>query len=354
MSRTDPALAAWEAPGSPPTAGSPAGDVLRAALDWAILAPSGHNTQPWRFHLLTSGDDVAHVELRADRSRRLPVVDPDDRALVISCGAALGFLTSVLEEWGTRPATRLMPHGDDPDLLAVVTLDVSGRTRSQGDEVTRAISARRSNRHPYDPDPLDDALVAQLVTAATAEGVLLRMVEPGDERRAVADLVAEGDRIQMHDREFRRELSEWVHHNHSPAVDGMRGQAFGIPDLVSHLGPFVVRTFDQGGRQAHRDHDLALTAPAVAVLATRSDDRRDWIMAGRALARVLLAATSAGVSAAFLNQPVEVPELRARLSSVLGLVMVPQLLFRLGHGPDVPPQPRHPLTEVLEDRTGVV
>src|SRR3712207_6590073 len=62
-------------------------EKLRYLLNYAVLAPSGHNTQPWLFNV--SG---RAVELHADRTRGLPVVDPEDRALVISCGAALFFL----------------------------------------------------------------------------------------------------------------------------------------------------------------------------------------------------------------------------------------------------------------------
>jgi hypothetical protein len=347
VTRTDPALVAWQAPATEPPATASAAEVSRAALEWAVLAPSGHNTQPWRFRLTAHDDATADVELYADRRRRLPVVDPDDRALVISCGAALGFLTAVLSEWGLDAATRTLPDTGDPDLLAVVTVDVRDRRRSTSDQVTRAILARRTNRNPYDDTPLDDTLITRLAAAAADNQALLRFVTHRDETTLAADLVAEGDRIQMHDPAFRRELAEWVHHNHSAATDGVRGQAFGIPDLVSHLGPFVVRTFDQGERQGAKDRNLVLTAPALAVLATTADTLRDWIAAGRALAAVLVTATSAGLSVAFMNQPVEVPALRPRLADGLQLRMTPQLLFRIGRAPEIPPQPRHPLDEVL-------
>ena len=60
---------------------------LITAVEHAVLAPSSHNTQPWQFRLIEDG-----LQLFADRSRALPVVDPHDRALVISCGASLFHL----------------------------------------------------------------------------------------------------------------------------------------------------------------------------------------------------------------------------------------------------------------------
>jgi Nitroreductase family len=66
----------WEvAKRSFPSDGSGA-DKLRAAVDYAVLAPSGHNTQPWRFKVVAEA-----LELWADRTRALAVVDPHDREL---------------------------------------------------------------------------------------------------------------------------------------------------------------------------------------------------------------------------------------------------------------------------------
>jgi hypothetical protein len=46
---------------------------------YSILAPSSLNTQPWRF--AASRNQIA---LHADRTRSLPVVDPNDRELITS------------------------------------------------------------------------------------------------------------------------------------------------------------------------------------------------------------------------------------------------------------------------------
>jgi nitroreductase len=76
---------------------------LRFLLGYAILAPSSHNTQPWRFRLRGPT-----LDLLADRRRALPVVDPEDRALVISCGAALGHLRVAAEEMEQGSVARLV------------------------------------------------------------------------------------------------------------------------------------------------------------------------------------------------------------------------------------------------------
>ena len=62
-------------------------EQFRHLLHYAVVAPSGHNTQPWLFRVTNDA-----VELFADRTRALPIVDPADRELTMSCAAALGQL----------------------------------------------------------------------------------------------------------------------------------------------------------------------------------------------------------------------------------------------------------------------
>lgn len=92
-------------------------EKLRFLLNYAVLAPSGHNTQPWHFRVKNNA-----VELYADRTRGLPVADPEDRALVISCGAALFYLRTALGYFGQAGEVEAFPDPGDPDLLTRVRL----------------------------------------------------------------------------------------------------------------------------------------------------------------------------------------------------------------------------------------
>ena len=87
-------------------------EKLRFLLNYAVLALSGHNTQPWLFKV-----NGGEVELYADRTRGPPVVDPEDRALVISCGAALFHLRVAIGHFGYADETPLLPNAGDSDLL---------------------------------------------------------------------------------------------------------------------------------------------------------------------------------------------------------------------------------------------
>ena len=75
-------------------------DRLRFLVRYAVLAPSSHNTQPWRFHIAAD-----RIDLFLDESRWLKVADADQRELHISLGCALENLLVAAEHFGLGPQT---------------------------------------------------------------------------------------------------------------------------------------------------------------------------------------------------------------------------------------------------------
>jgi hypothetical protein len=116
---------------------------------------------------------------------------------------------------------------------------------------------------------------------------------------------------------------------------------------MSYAGPLVVRTFDMGAGQAAKNHELATGSPALVVLGTDGDRVRDWLKCGQALARALLRARVEDVWASFLNQPIEIPDLRSRVRNLIGCAGFPQAVMRLGFGDEIKPTPRREIEEVL-------
>jgi nitroreductase len=324
-----------------PATGSPA-EQLRFFLQYAVLAPSGHNTQPWLFKI-----DGDAVELYADRSRALPVVDPDDRELTISCGAALLHLRVALQHFGYTGIVNPFPDPEDPDLLARVHLGKSREASAGEHELFGAITMRRTNRQAFEQREVPAPVLVALQAMAHAEGTWFYVLQGEYDRSAVANLVALADRMQWADTHFRRELAAWTRSNRSQRRDGIPGYALSLGDLASYVGPVLARTFDVGNGQAAKDRQLAAGSPVLAVLLTDVDTAYDWFIAGQAVERILLYARSQGIWASFLNQPIEVPQIRLMLYNIIERVGFPQLLLRMGYGSEVPPTPRRSVNEVL-------
>jgi hypothetical protein len=90
------------------------------------------------------------------------------------------------------------------------------------------------------------------------------------------------------------------------------------------------------------------SSAGVAIFVSERDDKDHWMRAGRACQRFALQATALGLKHAFINQPVEVAALRARLASLVGMPgRRPDIVMRFGYGPTLPFSPRRPVEAVL-------
>ncbi|HUL48876.1 MAG TPA: hypothetical protein VLT79_02555, partial [Gemmatimonadales bacterium] len=260
-------------------------DQLRAALKYAVLAPSSHNSQPWVFRI---GDD--YLELFADRSRRLPIVDPNDRELVISCGAALFTLRLALRNFGIGEHTEILPDPTKPDLLARVRVRGSAAPSPIDHALFTAIRMRHTDRSAYELRGVRPELLHVFAHAADTEGAWLVTLDDAAVRGQVADLVGLADRVQMSDSGFRKELTRWLRPNATRRRDGMPGYAVGRGGFSSITGPLLIRRFDTGEGQAAKDEDLVRGSPTLAVLGTAGEHPRAWLACGQALGHLLLCA----------------------------------------------------------------
>lgn len=316
-------------------------ELLMELIPSAVLAPSSHNTQPWRFRIRWDA-----LELHLDRSHALPVADPVCRELVISCGAALENIRIALHHRGFAGKIDLFPYSSNPDVLARIQPGKRRNPRMLDELLFASIPKRHTNRAPFFPVPLTARLVAALEQAAEVEGAWLRRVTDEDLRPAVADLVRAGDRQQWSDHAFRGELVDWLRPDRGDASDGIPVGALALPAAL-RLFPALARWLPIGRNVSVRDATLALDAPYLGVLGTVGDTPRDWLAAGQALQMILLIATANGISASFLNQPVQVPRLRARLRSLLGGTGFPQMVIRMGVTWEAVATPRRPLHDVV-------
>lgn len=318
-----------------------ASDQLEFLLGYAVLAPSTHNTQPWQFRI-----NAMDVELFADWSRRLAVIDPQGRELMMSCGAAVYNLRVAAEYFEKAWRLEVTPDPQQPLLLARFHLGMQAETGSEDVLLFHAMTRRHTNRGPFRPDPLSDDLIGECITAARQEGAWFMLADTDETREALADLVAEADRCQWAQHSFRQELAHWLRTKPGVDLDGIPVQELGVQDWLAFAGPSLIRTFDRGKGQAARDRDIALHSPALVVLGTEGDDPAAWLAAGQALQSILLHARAEEVWASFLCQPLEVPEIRERVAEMCGHPN-PQVILRLGYGEGVVPTPRRGIRQVL-------
>ena len=113
-------------------------EKLKFLLRYAVLAPSGPNTQPWKLSQRGS-----RVSVLADFSRALPKVDPNHRTLYMSNGCLLTNLLVAAEHFSFGYDVDYLPDGVDADRIATVDFKEKGMAKNFPD-LFNQITNRRS------------------------------------------------------------------------------------------------------------------------------------------------------------------------------------------------------------------
>jgi nitroreductase family protein len=317
-------------------------ELLRTAASQALLAPSVHNTQPWRFVL--SAD---RLDIHADRSRRLPVLDPGGRQLIISCGCALFNARVSLASRGYDAVVEQFPDPGQPDLVARIVLPAEPSEQVEIGALDRFIISRQTNRRRYAEEPVPAEVVRQLIESARAEQAALVPVQSMSHRLAVARLTQQAEQLENANPAYRAELRAWT-------SDGS-GRRDGVPALaVPHVtgeacDDLPIRDFDTRGTGSLPAETGSGLDQCLLLLGTVDDDELAWLQAGEALEHAWLEATRLGYVASLFTQPIEIPQVRQMLRFELELAIRPQLLLRVGKAPLTGSSRRRGLSDVLVD-----
>ena len=288
---------------------------LKFLLNYATLALTSHNTQPWTFKIVDEA-----VELYLNKPRILPVNDLNCRELTISCGAALFHLCLAIRHFGYKDVVEILPEPLKPNLLARICMGSKRIARVEENFLFRAISKKCANPLSLSDRQIPTSLISELELATCTEGNWLQIMTQTiaqDRRLAVIDLIARGDRLQMSNSRSREKLAQWI------------------------------RSCDLMKSQAAKDCQLASQAPVLMLINSNDDTPWDWLATGQALAHLLLRARIDDVWASFFNQPIQVPQLRSRLQELFPDRGYPQILLRLGYARETTPITRKTANEVI-------
>lgn len=349
--KSEPRFEAWQIQEQDfPCQGSST-DKLKFLLHYAILAPSGHNSQPWKFSV---GED--EIQVLADKTRWLRVGDPNQVNLHIAVGCALENLLIAAEHFGYEHRVTYFPRPDQEELVATVKFTPhepapSPRPKGAGSgakgqpspfrapALFRAIPNRHTNRKAYEKRPIPKSDLRCLQNCCVEEGIRLHVIDDLDTKRSVNELLVRGHTTLIADPAFRRESAYWM------------GQGlFNLPRLLTRLTQWVM-PYLKVNRSVFvvMDTRLVMSAPALVILSASVNDRMSQVKVGQVFERVCLTATMLGLCVHPLSGAVDVPELKAQVAKLLpNSDVISQHVFRLGYAEPVKsPASRRPFEEFL-------
>jgi nitroreductase len=310
-------------------------DKLTYLVKFAMLAPSSHNTQPWKFIV-----NKNTITFAADTSKWLTVADSDKRELYISLGCSIENLLIASDHYGMNYNIQYLPDENNPDIAAIFTYE-DKMNEPKPDPLFNEILKRLTNRNKFEDRPVDNALLEKLKSAAVND-LKIYFVSDKNKIEDINKLVIEADKTEFANPGFRKELGKWLG----------RG-AFGSGKFMSGFSKFVVEHINIGKMIAKSDSSRMLSSPVFGIIYSDSAeiDRLTEIMTGRTFERIYLTASMLGLSLQPMSQLMQLKDIKQNLGKIASLEdKILLQTFRLGYAKHIEKMsPRFTYEEIVEE-----
>lgn len=271
--------------------------TLESILDLARWAPSGDNTQPWRFEIV----DARHIVVHGFDTREHCVYDLDGHPSQISLGALLESMAIAASGHGLRLDARR--RAGTPDNQPTFDVAFEPAPRLAADPLAGYIQRRSVQRRPLRTRALSAAEKAALA-GALPEGFQIVWLEGFGKRLAAARLMYRNAKLRLtmpEAHQVHRAVIEW---NARYSEDRIPDQALGVDPLTARLMRWIMQSWRRveffntflAGTVAPRIQmdlipGLACAAHFVLIAYRPPQAIDDYVAAGRAMQRFWLTAT---------------------------------------------------------------
>lgn len=301
-------------------------DKLKFLVHFAILAPSSHNSQPWKFRI-----EKNVITIIPNFKMALPHSDPNNRQLYISLGCALANMLIAADYYGIQSKVEyVIEH----HMLCIKVFcgESSGSYRERTGHLIFSIPKRVTNRGKYLTQIPDKNFLAK-VEKLSAPDIKIHIVDEMPWRSEIADIVVRAGIAAMDDKKFREELSQYVKSNITKSPVGMPAFGMGIPTPISLIAPLLVKKFNMNKKTKKKDEELLKKfTPVFCIISTRYDNLESWVRAGQWYEEIALMAKRQGLVTAPMAAIIQVGNFYKELQKVLGDSFRPEVFFRLGCG----------------------
>lgn len=262
----------------------------------ATMAPSSHNTQPWRFRT-----DPEGIDILGDMHRTMGMADPRLRELHISLGCALENAVIAAASAGT-PVVVEQVSGAPGSHFARLRFKALGSGDNSNTELADAIPIRRTNRGAYDEEhAITPAALAALASLASHNVRVVWLTDAGSRAR-FTDLSVKATEAHIVDADIQRDSHRWYRMSRTDAErhrDGITVSGANLPrpiSLIMGLFPPSPDSFDAGWAKATRDTHCGTTPAFGMLVIENAGDKDAWVEAGRTYERIQLASALEGIA----------------------------------------------------------
>jgi len=317
-------------------------EKIKFLLNYAIFAPSTHNTQPWLFKIKENS-----CEIYKDDKFLLPYGDPLQRDLYISIGCAIENLILASKYFDVYKEIK---YYFKDSLIAEVffqNLNQSTNPNLEFEKFIVGIKKRINARGLFEDKKIPDELITEIKNLNDFKDVKIDILTEKPKIEEVAKLIAKGLEIAHQNKNFRQEMSQWINNSLSKRKEGIPGYALRMPLLISFIFPFLVKNFNLGKRLGYLNYLSVKSAAASIVIGADISNPEIWVKIGQLAERIMVYLASKDIKSSIFVSAIEMG-LTEDLRRVFNITYEPQFHFCIGYmNQNFKLTPRHSVDEKL-------
>jgi len=273
---------------------------IKKILEIAINAPSGSNSQPWRFEV--KGNKVYVIALP---EKDHPVLNYHNRGTWIAHGALIENIIIVSSSLGYYAKVEIFPNPNQTNLTAIIEL-VMGLSKS--DPLFCTVPLRTTNRKKYKDIFLTESQKKELFEPLLLhfKGIKIKFIEDKDERNIIGESLSVNEILTLENEKLHKLFFKeiiWSSKKEFQRTTGFPVKTMELKPPQKIMLKFlrnwqVMKLFNNinFARLIANDNAKIYSSGAGIVAIIISNKDEDFLLAGRVMERIWLKATQIGLS----------------------------------------------------------
>lgn len=331
-------------------------ETIKKIIEAAINAPSGSNSQPWRFEV---ENNIINIFILPERDH--PILNYRNRGTLIAGGAMVENILISSAEFGYNPTVEMFPDKSNQNFIAKIKLDNSNIEK---DLLFPSIALRSTNRKPFKKDLIDSDKKAELLSVVNKWSDNVKLLDGDDNLKQLGEALSKNEIVMLENKPLHKLFFDeivWTDKDQEQKKSGLYLKTMELkPPQQKALKLFkywpLINLFNKLGlAKSIAKENAGSYASASLMGAILVDDRdEDFAEAGRIMERLWLKATQMGLGfhiltgIPFLHQRIAAGQTEGFSDKHINLVKdayqkiksiykitddkIPTIIFRVGYG----------------------
>jgi hypothetical protein len=275
-------------------------------IAYGVNAPNPHNTQAWKFQLLSENEMLFFV----DKTRLLKATDPTTRQIHIGCGCFLECMKLGMQRAGYKTLIDYFPKGiyqqEDIGKKPIAKISFSKNDSEKASFLSDSIFQRKTSRLKYKESAVSNSEFKTLLEKTSPGFSEILLINQLSKLKQILPVLYQGMEIETFTYNTHDESRKWFRQNDElieQMRDGINFEGGGTTGISKWYAERQLKTLDPKIWHNVEDNKLflkkhknkVLSSKGIVIFKTNTNSFLDWIHTGHDYFRFTLACTQKGL-----------------------------------------------------------